>query len=149
MDTSAVAVVALGLSVFALAVVVAVAVRVGRLLRSYDAVVLGGAGAAGRTARQGRDAVPDAGQGLRRVAVVRFDAFADGGGQLSFSAALLDDSGDGLVLTSVNGRDQGRTWCKAVQGGASAQQLSPEELQAITEAMARPRTRPGAEPVSS
>ncbi|NHC16284.1 DUF4446 family protein [Motilibacter deserti] len=68
---------------------------------------------------------------LRHVAVVRYDAFGDMGGRLSFSAALLDESGDGLVLTSINGRSETRTYAKGVKGGRSEQTLSPEEEQAI------------------
>jgi hypothetical protein len=69
---------------------------------------------------------------LRHIAVVRYDAFPDMGGRLSFSAALLDDAGDGLVLTSINGRSETRTYAKGVKGGASEHQLSPEEEQAIS-----------------
>jgi hypothetical protein len=68
---------------------------------------------------------------LRHVAVVRYDAFGDMGGRLSFSAALLDDAGDGLVLTSINGRTETRTYAKGVKAGRSDQTLSPEEEQAI------------------
>ena len=68
---------------------------------------------------------------IRHVAVVRYDAFADMGGRLSFSAAMLDDAGDGLVITSINGRSETRTYAKGVKAGASEQTLSPEELQAI------------------
>ena len=69
---------------------------------------------------------------LRHVAVVRYDAFPDMGGRLSFSAALLDDAGDGLVLTSINGRSETRTYAKGIKAGASEHQLSPEEEQAIS-----------------
>jgi hypothetical protein len=69
---------------------------------------------------------------LRHIAVVRYDAFPDMGGRLSFSAALLDDAGDGLVLTSINGRSETRTYAKGVKGGVSEHQLSPEEEQAIS-----------------
>jgi hypothetical protein len=69
---------------------------------------------------------------LRHIAVVRYDAFPDMGGRLSFSAALLDDAGDGLVLTSINGRSETRTYAKGVKAGASEHQLSPEEEQAIS-----------------
>lgn len=79
-------------------------------------------------ARVGTD-VADA---LRHVAVVRYDAFPDMGGRLSFSCALLDDAGDGLVLTSINGRTETRTYAKGVKGGGSEHQLSPEEEQAIS-----------------
>jgi hypothetical protein len=69
---------------------------------------------------------------IRHVSVVRYDAFADMGGRLSFSAALLDDAGDGLVLTSINGRSETRTYAKGIKGGQSEQRaLSPEEEQAI------------------
>jgi hypothetical protein len=74
----------------------------------------------------------DLSDALRHIAVVRYDAFPDMGGRLSFSAALLDDAGDGLVLTSINGRTETRTYAKGVKGGASEHQLSPEETQAIS-----------------
>jgi hypothetical protein len=73
----------------------------------------------------------DLSDALRHVAVVRYDAFGDMGGRLSFSAALLDDAGDGLVLTSINGRSETRTYAKGVKGGDSDHSLSPEEQQAI------------------
>lgn len=76
----------------------------------------------------------DLSDALRHVAVVRYDAFGDMGGRLSFSAAMLDDSGDGLVLTSINGRSETRTYAKGVVGGGSKQALSPEELEAIEHA---------------
>lgn len=69
---------------------------------------------------------------LRHIAVVRYDAFPDMGGRLSFSAALLDDSGDGLVLTSINGRSETRSYAKGIKAGVSEHDLSPEEKQAIS-----------------
>jgi hypothetical protein len=47
------------------------------------------------------------------------------GGRLSFSAALLDDRGNGLVLTSINSRTETRTYAKGVQGGVGSSELSP------------------------
>ena len=76
----------------------------------------------------------DLADALRHVAVVRYDAFPDMGGRLSFSAALLDDAGDGLVLTSINGRSETRTYAKGVKGGKSEHSLSPEETQALSHA---------------
>src|SRR5207302_11209169 len=69
------------------------------------------------------------------VGVVRFDAFEDMGGRLSFSAALLDGNGDGLVITSINGRQDTRCYAKRVQGGTSIHNLSDEERQAIRDAL--------------
>jgi hypothetical protein len=74
---------------------------------------------------------------LRHVAVVRYDAFGDMGGRMSFTAALLDDSGDGLVITSINGRTESRAYAKGIKEGSSDQTLSPEELQAIQLALGR------------
>ena len=68
---------------------------------------------------------------LRHLAVVRYDAFGDMGGHLSWSLALLDDSGHGVVLTSIHGRSDSRTYAKSVSAWSCEQQLSPEELEAI------------------
>jgi hypothetical protein len=68
---------------------------------------------------------------IRHVAVVRYDAFNDMGGRMSFSAALLDDAGDGVVISSINGRSETRTYAKGVKSGASDAHLSPEEEQVI------------------
>lgn len=72
--------------------------------------------------------------GLRHLAVKRYDAFGDMGGHLSWSLALLDDSGDGVVLTSIHGRSEARTYAKNVSGWKGEQQLSPEEEQAVKDA---------------
>ena len=153
MSTESLAVVAAGLAVFALVVAVVLVVQVGRLRRAYDALVDGdeqatfpealarstaGAHALRREVRGMRDELAavhaDLASTLRHVAVVRYDAFGDLGGRLSFSAALLDDAGDGLVLTSIHGRSESRTYAKGVQAGGSEHDLSPEERQAIAHA---------------
>jgi hypothetical protein len=71
---------------------------------------------------------------LRHLAVVRYDAFSDMGGHLSWSVALLDDAGDGVVITSIHGRSDSRTYAKSVSGWSSEQQVSPQELEAIQRA---------------
>ena len=73
-------------------------------------------------------------EALRHVAVVRYDAFADTGGQLSWSLALLDDSGSGVVLSSIQGRNDSRSYAKNVADWTSEAQLSPEEQDAISQA---------------
>jgi Protein of unknown function (DUF4446) len=73
---------------------------------------------------------------VRRVALLRYDAFEDVGGQLSFSCALLDDHGTGVVVTSINGRQETRVYAKPVTGRASTYNLSLEEEEAIRRAMA-------------
>jgi hypothetical protein len=76
----------------------------------------------------------EAGDALRHLAVVRYDAFGDMGGHLSWSLALLDDSGNGVVLTSIHGRSDARTYAKSVSSWTCEQQLSPEEEEAILHA---------------
>jgi hypothetical protein len=71
---------------------------------------------------------------LRHLAVVRYDAFGDMGGHLSWSLALLDDGGHGVVLTSIHGRSEARTYAKSISGWTCEQQLSPEEDEAIEHA---------------
>ena len=69
---------------------------------------------------------------LRHLAVVRYDAFGDMGGHLSWSLAVLDDAGAGVVLTSIHGRSEARTYAKSVAGWTCEHQLSPEEEEAIS-----------------
>ena len=80
-------------------------------------------------------------QSLRHVAVVRYDAFGDVSGEQSWSLAILDDAGDGVVVTAINGREAARTYAKNVRAGESDAALSPEELEAI--AFARTDGLPG------
>jgi hypothetical protein len=72
---------------------------------------------------------------VSRVSVVRYDAFEDMGGALSFSAALLDERGNGTVISAINGRSETRSYAKAVSGGQSDHSLSAEEAEAIDAAM--------------
>jgi len=74
----------------------------------------------------------EASQALRHLAVVRYDAFGDMGGHLSWSMALLDDAGDGVVLTSIHGRSEARSYAKNVTGWTCEQTLSPEEEEAVS-----------------
>ena len=78
---------------------------------------------------------------VRNVAVVRYDAFPDMGGRMSYSVALLDTAGDGLVLSAINGRADSRTYAKGVLAGSGEQPLSPEEQQAVDAALRRSPTR--------
>ena len=83
---------------------------------------------------------------VSRVGVVRYDAFEDMGGAVSFSVALLDEAGDGVVVSTINGRSETRTYGKPIQGGASEHNLSREEQAAIDAAVGQrpPSTIPPA-----
>lgn len=71
---------------------------------------------------------------VRDVSIVRYDALKEMSGQLSFSLALLNSDGDGVVITSINSRTETRTYAKIVQGGKGVQTLSPEEDRAVRSA---------------
>lgn len=77
----------------------------------------------------------ESGAALRHVALVRYDAFPDSGGRLSWSVALLDDAGAGIVLTTIHGRSEARTYARSIADW-TGDQLSAEESEAI--ALARP-----------
>jgi Protein of unknown function (DUF4446) len=68
---------------------------------------------------------------LQHLAVVRYDAYGEMSGRLSWSMALVDGNGNGVVLTSINSRNDARSYAKEVKGFASESKLSPEEAEAI------------------
>ncbi len=71
---------------------------------------------------------------IQRVEMVRFNPFKDTVADQSFALALLDDTGDGLVLSTLHGRDLTRVYGKPVKGKQSSYPLSPEEQEAIGKA---------------
>ncbi|MFD3688348.1 DUF4446 family protein [Nocardiopsis sp. NPDC058631] len=68
---------------------------------------------------------------VRDVAVLHYDALEEMSGARSFSLALLNSDGDGVVLTSINGRTESRTYAKAVVRGEGDILLSPEEYRVV------------------
>lgn len=74
---------------------------------------------------------------IQRVGVVRFNAFPDVGGDQSFAIALLDNQGDGVVISSLQGRTGNRVYAKPLKRWDSTYALSDEEKQAIAKAYRR------------
>ena len=68
---------------------------------------------------------------LQHMGVVRFNPFHDTGGDQSFAIALVDGHGNGLVLSSLHGRDATRVYAKPLQKWESTYSLTDEEKQAI------------------
>jgi hypothetical protein len=80
---------------------------------------------------------------ITHAAVVRYDALGEMTGMQSSSVALLDEHRNGVVLSSILHREQARLYAKPVVGGRSELTLSPEEEQAVAEALGeRPRSQP-------
>ncbi|ETA81315.1 DUF4446 family protein [Youngiibacter fragilis] len=72
---------------------------------------------------------------VQKVGVVRFKAFEDVGSDLSYSVALLDDHNDGVVITSLFGRNISTSYAKPIEKGESKYALSDEEMYAMNKAM--------------
>jgi hypothetical protein len=73
---------------------------------------------------------------ITHTSVVRYDAMNELSGQQSSTVALLDERRTGVVISSILHRDQARLYVKQVREGNPEYELSPEEQQAVDEAMA-------------
>lgn len=71
---------------------------------------------------------------VQNVGIVRFNAFEDTGSDLSFAVAMLDAKNNGVVISSIFGRSESRTYAKPIIGGESSYFLTEEEKQALTQA---------------
>jgi len=71
------------------------------------------------------------GHAVQGMGVVRFSAFEDTGGDQSFSLALIDGGGDGVVISALYARDATRVYAKPIQRWASPRPLTGEEEQAL------------------
>jgi len=74
---------------------------------------------------------------LTRVAIVRYRAFEDMGGDLSYAVALLDSHNNGVILSSVFGREGSQAYAKPIENGTSSYTLIDEEQEALKQAMAQ------------
>jgi hypothetical protein len=68
---------------------------------------------------------------LKQVGIVRFNPFNDTGSNQSFSIALLDENGDGAVISTLYSRDNIKTYAKPIKEYKSEHNLTPEEEEAI------------------
>ncbi len=69
-----------------------------------------------------------------RSGLLRFDTDSEIKGQLSFSLALLNERGDGFLLTSLYNLDSSRIFLRPVQAGQAQHELLPEEAEALRQA---------------
>ncbi len=74
-------------------------------------------------------------QALTKVGVVRFSAFEEMGGDLSYAVAMLDANNNGVVFSSIFAREDSRSYVKPVENGKSSYALTNEEEEAIRKAM--------------
>ena len=74
---------------------------------------------------------------FQKMGVVRYDAFQQISGKLSFVLALLDEKDNGFILNSVYGTESSYTYVKEVKRGKVQGDLSPEEKEALEQASGR------------
>lgn len=72
---------------------------------------------------------------IQKVGVVKYDAFQQMGGKLSFSLALLDENNNGFILNSVHSTEGCYTYTKEIRNGESTISLGEEEKKALSIAM--------------
>lgn len=81
--------------------------------------------------RQQKEVVKELKKCVKTPVMVRYNAFDNMGSNLSFSISLLDQKNNGVVLTSIYGRDESRFYAKNINLGKSEQKLSSEEQEVL------------------
>lgn len=72
---------------------------------------------------------------IKKIGIVRYNAFRDTGSDLSFALALLDDNNNGVVLNGIYSREMSNIYAKSVENGVSKYTVSEEEQEAIQKAI--------------
>lgn len=72
---------------------------------------------------------------FQKVGIVKYDAFNQMGGQLSFSLALLDENNNGFIINSVHSSEGCYSYTKEIIGGTCKISLGKEEAEALSQAM--------------
>lgn len=68
---------------------------------------------------------------FQKIGLIKYDAFQQMGGKLSFSLALLDENNNGFILNSVHSTEGCYTYTKEIKSGECAISLGEEEQQAL------------------
>lgn len=77
---------------------------------------------------------------LRGYSLVRYNAYSDGGGEQSFASGLIDERGDGYILSVITNRNHVGLYAKKVVGGTCQQSLTREETDALASAVAQTKS---------
>ena len=72
---------------------------------------------------------------FHKLGIVKYDAFKEMGGNLSFALCLLDDTNTGFILNTMHGRDSSYTYIKEIIKGEAYATLGEEEKEALDKAM--------------
>lgn len=71
----------------------------------------------------------------QKMGLVKYDAFSQMGGQLSFCLALLDENNNGFIINSVHSTEGCYSYTKEIKNGQSDISLGKEEAEAMAIAM--------------
>lgn len=71
---------------------------------------------------------------IQKIGITRYNPFNDNGGNLSFSLAIMDGRDNGVVITSMHGREVNRIYAKPIKNSKSEFSLTEEEQKAIKSA---------------
>ena len=72
---------------------------------------------------------------FHKMGIVKYDAFKEMGGNLSFTLCLLDDMNTGFILNTMHGRDSSYTYIKEIIKGEAYATLGEEEKEALDKAI--------------
>lgn len=72
---------------------------------------------------------------FHKLGIVKYDAFKEMGGNLSFALCMLDDTNTGFILNTMHGRDSSYTYIKEIIKGEAYATLGEEEKEALDKAM--------------
>lgn len=75
---------------------------------------------------------------FQKMGLVRYDAFNQMGGQLSYSLALLDENDNGFIINSVHSTEGCYSYSKEIRNGDNSITLSTEEEEALAIAKGKP-----------
>ncbi len=88
---------------------------------------------------QSQQAIEETLQGIKstfhKMGIVKYDAFKEMGGNLSFTLCLLDDMNTGFILNTMHGRDSSYTYIKEIIKGEAYATLGEEEKEALDKAI--------------
>ena len=83
----------------------------------------------------GKNIEEDLSKCIKKIGMVRYNAFRDTGSNLSFALALLDENNNGVVLNGIYSREMSNIYAKPVENGVSTYTVSEEEKEAIRKAV--------------
>ncbi len=72
---------------------------------------------------------------FHKLGIVKYDAFKEMGGNLSFALCMLDDNNTGFILNTMHGRDSSYSYIKEIIKGEAYATLGEEEKEALDKAL--------------